>query len=313
MVRVIQKGQDPTNELYIGECRCGETSMFGKIESLGLYIPSQEEIETGKELRNGDYVVKSWPEHRGNKFTEINDKLYFLGGLEFSITEDGKRYGLIEEEDTINPIKEFKKLYPQLSISLSCLVKLHLEANTLTGEFLCTTKISKSSIVDWNSDLIQRTVIYDLENDIPEELSKASEIFQRLFNVRVSGVEVSCQRPLTISEGCDVIGRPLTELSSPPQPKTFFAPSEGSIRKVVCSATYLKSGRIIVGVRHFDRFMRNTIKDLGEDTIDAEQGFVDQYGNFLTREEAWEVASRAGQIIRRVGGDEGKLYSENLY
>jgi hypothetical protein len=33
----------------------------------------------------------------------------------------------------------------------------------------------------------------------------------------------------------------------------------------------------------------------------------------MTREEAFEVASAAGQIIRRVGGDDGKLFSENLY
>lgn len=33
----------------------------------------------------------------------------------------------------------------------------------------------------------------------------------------------------------------------------------------------------------------------------------------MTREEAHEVAKAAGQIIRRCGGDEHKLYSENLY
>lgn len=47
-----------------------------------------------------------------------------------------------------------------------------------------------------------------------------------------------------------------------------------------------------------------------------EQGFIDQHGAFMSRREAWEVAEAAGQIIRRVGGDEadgGTLYSENLY
>ena len=49
-----------------------------------------------------------------------------------------------------------------------------------------------------------------------------------------------------------------------------------------------------------------------------EQGFVDQFGNFYSREEAWIIAVTNGQIIRRVGGDmsldgEGKLFSENLY
>jgi hypothetical protein len=45
----------------------------------------------------------------------------------------------------------------------------------------------------------------------------------------------------------------------------------------------------------------------------VEQGFIDQLGVFLTRQEAFAIASERGQIKRRVGGDEGKLFSENLY
>lgn len=45
----------------------------------------------------------------------------------------------------------------------------------------------------------------------------------------------------------------------------------------------------------------------------AEQGFVDQFGAFLTREEAWAIASAAAQIIHPLPGREGTLYSENLY
>lgn len=46
------------------------------------------------------------------------------------------------------------------------------------------------------------------------------------------------------------------------------------------------------------------------------QGFIDQYGVFMTRTEAWQVALAAGQIRYRCGGDTangGTLYSENLY
>jgi hypothetical protein len=43
------------------------------------------------------------------------------------------------------------------------------------------------------------------------------------------------------------------------------------------------------------------------------QGFLDNKGIFLTREEAHTVAKAAGQIVRRVGGDANRLYSENLY
>lgn len=47
-----------------------------------------------------------------------------------------------------------------------------------------------------------------------------------------------------------------------------------------------------------------------------EQGFIDQWGIFLNRQEAWKVAKAAGQILYRCGGDDsdgGTLYSENLY
>ena len=58
--------------------------------------------------------------------------------------------------------------------------------------------------------------------------------------------------------------------------------------------------------------MREQVK-LRDLPIEHVQGFIDQRGNFLTREEAWIVAEASGQIIRRVGGDGKKLYSENLY
>jgi hypothetical protein len=50
--------------------------------------------------------------------------------------------------------------------------------------------------------------------------------------------------------------------------------------------------------------------------IGAEQGFIDQKGKFLNREEAYVIAEAAGQVIgkvipRRCGRPE--LYSENLY
>ena len=44
-----------------------------------------------------------------------------------------------------------------------------------------------------------------------------------------------------------------------------------------------------------------------------EQVFVDQFGAFLTRKEALEIAKENGQIIRDLGYDPGELYSEHLY
>lgn len=43
------------------------------------------------------------------------------------------------------------------------------------------------------------------------------------------------------------------------------------------------------------------------------QGFLTSTGRFVSREEAWGIALAAGQIVRRVGGDEGRLFSENLW
>lgn len=75
-----------------------------------------------------------------------------------------------------------------------------------------------------------------------------------------------------------------------------------------------EDGVIIVGARHFDKCMRQQINAMGrKHTEFTEQGFIDQHCNFYTREEAFLIANDNNQIIRRCGGDEGCLYSENLY
>jgi hypothetical protein len=90
---------------------------------------------------------------------------------------------------------------------------------------------------------------------------------------------------------------------------------------VVCAANRSRvTGKIICGARHWDSIMRQQVKwpteksaGLPEEWRGAEQGFIDQFGNFLTREEAYKVALGNGQIARRCGGDNGTLFSENLY
>lgn len=85
-------------------------------------------------------------------------------------------------------------------------------------------------------------------------------------------------------------------------------------RRVVCAAIRGKAGRVICSARHFDDLMRRQVAaDVFGDWSVAEQGFIDQRGEFMTREEAHKIATEAGQIIRRCGGDEGRLFSENLY
>jgi hypothetical protein len=99
------------------------------------------------------------------------------------------------------------------------------------------------------------------------------------------------------------------------------------VRRVVCAANLCTAGRsaltarTFLGARHCDGMMRiaieewlGTIKD-EPNAIHYEeiQGFIDQHGAFMTRQEALTVARAAGQIRYRCSGDEHALYSENLY
>lgn len=92
-------------------------------------------------------------------------------------------------------------------------------------------------------------------------------------------------------------------------------------QRVVCAANrYIKDhDYMLVGPRHWDKTMRSQNAGYPEfvrESIEWEQGFIDQFGDFLTRQEAWVIANEQGQIIRRCGGDSangGTLYSENLY
>lgn len=84
-------------------------------------------------------------------------------------------------------------------------------------------------------------------------------------------------------------------------------------QRIVCAAIRNDVYDIICSPRHWDSLMRVQVSLSSGKWDMAEQGFVDQHGEFLTREQAFKVATEAGQIIRRCGGDDGKLFSENLY
>ena len=83
--------------------------------------------------------------------------------------------------------------------------------------------------------------------------------------------------------------------------------------RVVCAAIR-KAGVIILGARHWDSTMHLQINDDYIWWENAESGFIDQFGNFLTRKEAYTIALRQNQIIKIIGTEHSKeLYSENLY
>jgi len=84
-------------------------------------------------------------------------------------------------------------------------------------------------------------------------------------------------------------------------------------RRIVCAANRLRSGLIVCGARHHDRIMNAQIQAANDDSLGEEQGFIDQFGTFVTREDALIIARAREQIRRRCGGDKIALYSENLY
>ncbi len=91
-------------------------------------------------------------------------------------------------------------------------------------------------------------------------------------------------------------------------------------QRIVCAAIRNKvTHEIILGVRHYDSFMRKQIDQwfTSQDRANwrnADQGFVDQFGAYLTREEAYIIAKEQGQIIRPDGTHDDKtLFSECLY
>lgn len=93
-------------------------------------------------------------------------------------------------------------------------------------------------------------------------------------------------------------------------------------RHVVCAAVRAADGSLLLGIRHYSHDMHAQIdarRDGGKfmHRNDEDQGFVDQYGVFMSREEAFKVAFDNGQLRypdRCGAGLNGmKLYSEGLY
>jgi hypothetical protein len=100
-------------------------------------------------------------------------------------------------------------------------------------------------------------------------------------------------------------------------------PKYHNVRWVVCAAIKNKvNGRIICGPRHFDQTMRNTIENekdfAGWPTCNwksAVQGFIDQGGVFMTRNEAHELLKVNGQPIHNPLSTKPNaiVFSEDLY
>lgn len=95
-----------------------------------------------------------------------------------------------------------------------------------------------------------------------------------------------------------------------------------SERRVVCAAIRADDGSILTGIRHYSKDMVQQIEARKDGRkfihrLDGDQGFIDQHGLFMSREEAYKVAEAAGQLRYPghcgQGVDGPKLYSEGLY
>lgn len=95
-------------------------------------------------------------------------------------------------------------------------------------------------------------------------------------------------------------------------------------RVIVCAANRFKlkdDGELVIpGTRHYSKDMALVLdqmrdKVVSEQVYGDDQGFLDQWGNYLTRKEALIVATHAGQINtrRQKGGPADTLFSEDLY
>lgn len=90
-------------------------------------------------------------------------------------------------------------------------------------------------------------------------------------------------------------------------------------QRIVCAAILTSDGTIFTGIRHYspDMLMQMELAGYtGAKSAGAVQGFVDQWFNFLTREQAFDIAVKQGQYNPNdndVSKHYGKLFSEDLY
>ena len=83
---------------------------------------------------------------------------------------------------------------------------------------------------------------------------------------------------------------------------------------VVCAANRAANGIIFCGARHCDSVMRGQASALGMTLGFSEQGFINQFGEFLTREEALHIVKENGQLFdEKRNGSKTELFSEGLY
>lgn len=95
----------------------------------------------------------------------------------------------------------------------------------------------------------------------------------------------------------------------------YITATHGPVKRKIVTAANLhtETGTLLVGARHWSPAMIKQAKACGIKPSDShfEQGFIDQYDQWLSREDALRIATANEQTL--IGEDWGVLFSENLH
>lgn len=87
---------------------------------------------------------------------------------------------------------------------------------------------------------------------------------------------------------------------------------------IVCAALRGRDGTILCGARHYDGVMHSQIKHMSMPDqflrlSGDNQGFIDNFGEYFTRKEAFIIAQDADQLRGDKHTPKDILFSEDLY
>lgn len=147
-----------------------------------------------------------------------------------------------------------------------------------------------------------------LQHEIEEKIDSYTELYKGVDHY-THGVHAG-----RIEAYHEILGRLYRILSNP------IIDDDRTDLVIVAAANRLSCGTLLVGARHWDILMHQQFKamDLTKQILHSEviQGFIDNKGNFHTREEAFKIAKAAGQLEGRIKTDHPNsttLYSEDIY
>lgn len=148
---------------------------------------------------------------------------------------------------------------------------------------------------------------FDLPSSPYNDLLKEHTILQLYHDAFVVGNQLDCLclRIRDLEKECEALRN--------------MAAGKGrrGLHNIVAAANKLTfedgTSTVVCGVRHWDMLMHGAVNRFGDAPVIVSevQGFVDNTGTFLSREEAREVAIAAGQVD--VDKISRKLFSEDLW